>query len=139
MDQITTRLDHTINDDHRVFFRWSLNNNRLSEPGGSPALGVAEFVDARSELHSQHHQQPASEVVNEFRFNTLYGLISLNPYLLGRDFNKEAGIRRSGRDAAKFRYRFFPGLQLVRIYESNGFGVRSTAEDAGPLHARVRG
>ena len=30
--------------------------------------------------------------MNEFRFNTLYGLISLNPFLLGRDFNKEAGI-----------------------------------------------
>ncbi|MBC8166453.1 MAG: carboxypeptidase regulatory-like domain-containing protein, partial [Bryobacteraceae bacterium] len=92
MDQTTSRIDHTINDNHRVFFRWSLNNNRLSEPGNSPALGVADSSTRGNNYTVSITSSLRPTIINEFRFNTLYGLISLNPFLLGRDFNKEAGI-----------------------------------------------
>jgi hypothetical protein len=92
MDQITTRFDHTINDNHRAFFRYSLNNNRLSEPGGAPALGTADSSTRGQNYTFSVTSNLRPTIVNEFRFNTLYGLIQLNPYLLGRDFNKEAGI-----------------------------------------------
>ena len=92
MDQTTTRLDHTISDAHRVFFRWSLNNNRLSEPGGAPALGTADSNTRGQNYTISITSNLRPSLINEFRFNTLYGLIHLNPYLLGRDFNKEAGI-----------------------------------------------
>ena len=91
-DQLTTRLDHTINDSHRVFFRWSLNNNRLSEPGGTPALGTADSKTRGQNYSFSITSNLRSNMVNEFRFNTLYGLISLNPYLAGTDFNKSAGV-----------------------------------------------
>lgn len=91
-DQLTTRLDHTINDNHRVFFRWSLNNNRLSEPGGSPLLGTADSKTRGQNYTISITSNVRANLVNEFRFNTLYGLIDLKPYLLGRDFNEEAGI-----------------------------------------------
>lgn len=92
MDQTTSRIDHTINSDRRVFFRWSLNNNRLSEPGNSPALGVADSKTRGQNYTVSITSSLRPTLLNEFRFNTLYGLISLNPFLLGRDFNKEAGI-----------------------------------------------
>lgn len=92
LDQVTTRVDHTINDNHRVSFRWSLNNNRLSEPGGTPQLGTADSKTRGQNYSISITSNLKSNLINEFRFNTLYGLISLNPYLLGRDFNREAGI-----------------------------------------------
>ena len=92
MDQTTTRFDHTITDAHRVFFRWSYNKNRLNEPGGSPALGTAASSTRGQNYTVSITSSLTPSVINEFRFNTLYGLISLNPYLLGRDFNAEAGI-----------------------------------------------
>src|SRR4029077_18952800 len=41
-DQLTAKFDQTFNNRHRAFFRYSLNDNRLTEPGGTPALGTAD-------------------------------------------------------------------------------------------------
>ncbi|HYZ85779.1 MAG TPA: TonB-dependent receptor [Bryobacteraceae bacterium] len=92
LDQYTTRIDHTIGDNHRIFFRHSLNTNRLSEPGGAPALGSADSSTRGQNYTFSISNNFRPNLIHEFRFNTLYGLIQLNPYLLGRDFNKEAGI-----------------------------------------------
>lgn len=92
MNQTTTRFDHTISDNHRVFFRWSLNKNALSEPGGSPALGTADSRTRGQNYTFSVTSNLRPSLINEARFNTLYGLIDLKPYLLGRDFTKEAGI-----------------------------------------------
>ena len=91
-DQTTVRFDHTITDSHRAFFRWSANRNRLSEPNAAPALGVADSNTRGNNYTFSVTSNLGPSRINEFRFNTLYGLIKLNPYLLGRDFNKEAGI-----------------------------------------------
>jgi hypothetical protein len=92
-DQTTTRIDHRINDNHQVFFRWSLNSNRLSEPGGTPALGTAPSRTRGQNYTVSITSSLRPTLVNEFRFNTLYGLIKLDPFLLGTDFNKLAGIK----------------------------------------------
>ncbi len=108
LDQLTTRLDHTINDSHRVFFRWSLNNNRLSEPGGTPALGYAASKTRGQNYSVSITSNLRTNMVNELRFNTLYGLISLNPYLLGRDFNKDAGVTGMEETRRSFDVGSFP-------------------------------
>src|SRR5262249_35936929 len=41
-DQLTVRIDQSFSDRHKVFFRYSLNDNRLSEPGSTPLLGNAD-------------------------------------------------------------------------------------------------
>jgi hypothetical protein len=108
LDQLTTRFDHSIGDRFKIFFRYSLNNNRLGEPGSTPALGVAE-----SDTRGQNYTTSISanlrpSLLNEFRFNTLYGLIQLAPYLPGRDFNKDAGIKGMEETKRSFDIGSFP-------------------------------
>ena len=90
--QYTARLDHTINDRSKVFFRYSVNNNHLGEPGSTPPLGVAQSNTRGQNYTVSVTNNLRPTVLNEFRSNMLYGLIHLAPYLLGRDFNKDAGI-----------------------------------------------
>ncbi len=92
-DQYTTRYDQTLTDNHKVFFRYSLNNNRLGEPGNSPLLGIANSKTRGQNYTLSLSSTLTPNLINAFRFNLLYGLINLNAYLTGRDFNKEAGIR----------------------------------------------
>ena len=107
-DQTTSRIDHTINDKHKVFGRWSLNNNKLGEPGGAPALGVAAS-NTRGQNYTvsiTSNLKPA--VLNEFRLNMLYGVIKLAPYLQGTDFNKEAKIKGMEETKRSFDIGSFP-------------------------------
>ncbi len=131
MDQTTSRIDHTINDAHRVFFRWSLNNNRLSEPGGSPALGIADSKTRGQNYTVSITSNLRPNVINDFRFNTLYGLISLNPYLLGRDFNKEAGITGLEETRRSFDTGSFPDFAWTGFTSLTGsaFDQRPKTQD----------
>lgn len=108
LDQITTRIDHTINDRHRVFFRYSLNSNRLGEPGGVPALGSADSNTRGQNYTVSITSNLRPSVVNEFRFNNLYGLINLKAYLQGKDFNKDAGIKGMEETKRSFDIGSFP-------------------------------
>jgi hypothetical protein len=91
-DQITARFDQSFGDRHKAFFRYSLNDNRLSEPGSTPQLGSADSGTRGQNYTASITSNLKPTLLNEFRFNTLYGLIHLSPYLPGTDFNKEAGI-----------------------------------------------
>ena len=107
-DQTTSRIDHTVSDKHKVFFRWSLNNNRLGEPGGAPALGVAASKTRGQNYTIAITSNLRPTILNEFRFNTLYGVISLAPYLQGKDFNKEAKIKGMEETKRSFDIGSFP-------------------------------
>ena len=91
-DQLTAKFDQTFNDRHRAFFRYSLNDNRLTEPGSTPALGTADSGTRGQNYTASITSNLKPSLLNEFRFNTLYGAIHLAPYLPGIDFNKEAKI-----------------------------------------------
>ena len=130
-DQLTTRIDHSISDRHKIFFRYSLNNNRLGEPGGTPALG-----SANSSTRGQNYTFSATSnlhptLLNEFRFNTLYGLIALAPYLQGRDFNKDAGIKGMEETKRSFDIGSFPDFAWSGYASLNGstFDQRPKTQD----------
>ncbi|MFN7939007.1 MAG: TonB-dependent receptor [Bryobacteraceae bacterium] len=108
LDQYTARVDHNINDAHRVFFRWGINKNGLSEPGNAPALGVADSSTRGQNYTISITSNLKPSLINELRVNTLYGLISLNPYLLGRDFNKDAGVKGMEETKRSFDIGSFP-------------------------------
>jgi hypothetical protein len=91
-DQLTAKFDQTFSDRHRAFFRYSLNDNRLIEPGSTPALGSADSGTRGQNYTASITSNLKPSLLNEFRFNTLYGAIHLSPYLPGVDFNKEAKI-----------------------------------------------
>jgi hypothetical protein len=107
-DQITARIDHSITDRHKVFFRYSLNDNRLGEPGNSPPLGIANSSTRGQNYTVSISSSLRPTLLNEFRFNTLYGLIQLEPYLKGRDFNKDAGIKGMEETKRAFDIGSFP-------------------------------
>ncbi len=91
-DQLTARFDQSFGNRHKAFFRYSLNDNRLVEPGSTPALGTADSSARGQNYTGSVTSSLKSSLLNEVRFNMLYGLIHLSPYLPGTDFNKEAGI-----------------------------------------------
>ncbi len=91
-DQLTARFDQSFGDRHKAFFRYSLNDNRLSEPPSTPPLGNADSGTRGQNYTGSITSNLKPTLLNEFRFNMLYGLIHLAPYLPGKDFNKEAGV-----------------------------------------------
>ena len=107
-DQLTTRIDHSLGDRNKIFFRYSLNDNRLGEPGGAPALGNANSSTRGQNYTTSITSNLRPTILNEFRFNILYGLIKLAPYLLGRDFNKDAGIKGMDETKRSFDVGSFP-------------------------------
>ena len=130
-DQLTTRIDHSISDRHKVFFRYSLNNNRLGEPGGSPALGSADSSTKGQNYTFSATSNLRPTLLNEFRFNTLYGLIALAPYLQGRDFNKDAGIKGMEETKRSFDIGSFPDFAWSGYASLNGstFDQRPKTQD----------
>ena len=92
-DQYTARIDHTISDAHKVFFRYSRNGNRLGEPGNSPLLGNADSAVRGQNYSFSLSSNLRPTLINDFRVNLLYNAINLNAFLMGRDFNKDAGIK----------------------------------------------
>ena len=133
MDQITTRFDHTINDAPPSLLPLEPEQQPAQRTGRFARARHRRFEDARSELHRS--ASPAicvRTLMNEFRFNTLYGLINLNPYLLGRDFNKEAGIAGLEETRRSLRYRLVPGLCAGRAITSltgSAFDQRPKTQD----------
>ncbi|MBL8174199.1 MAG: carboxypeptidase regulatory-like domain-containing protein [Bryobacterales bacterium] len=131
LDQYTTRIDHSVNDAHRVFFRWGMNKNGLNEPGNAPALGIADSSTRGQNYTASITSNLKPSLVNELRVNTLYGLISLNPYLLGRDFNKDAGIRGMEETKRSFDVGSFPDFAFAGYAGLSGstFDQRPKTQD----------
>lgn len=131
LDQFTTRLDHTITDKHRVFFRWGMNRNGLNEPGNAPALGIAESSTRGQNYTASITSNIRPTLINELRVNMLYGLITLNPYLLGRDFNKDAGIRGMEETKRSFDIGSFPDFAFAGYAGLSGstFDQRPKTQD----------
>jgi hypothetical protein len=91
-DQITLRGDQQLTANHRLFVRWSYNNNRMDEPTNSPALGLANLWAKGHNVAGSLNSNLRATMIHEFRFNYLVNALSNSPFLAGTDFNKEAGI-----------------------------------------------
>ena len=92
-DQGTLRGDQSLSDAHKLFARWSIHDNRLSEPGNTPTIGTAPLTTRGQNFTASLTSNLRPNLINEFRFNALWGIITLEAYLQGIDFNREAGIR----------------------------------------------
>jgi hypothetical protein len=91
-DQFTLRGDRQLSSNHRFFARWSYNNNRMDEPTSAPALGLANLWAKGHNVAASLNSNLRTDMIHEFRFNYLTNALSNAPYLLGTDFNKQAGI-----------------------------------------------
>jgi len=91
-DQVTVRADRRINSNNRAFARWSFNDNRMNDPNSAPALKTAALWTRGQNVAASLSSNLRPVMVHEFRFNYLWNALSNSPFLLGTDFNKEAGI-----------------------------------------------
>jgi hypothetical protein len=107
-DQVTVRADQNLSDRHKLLARWSWHDHRLSEPGNAPTLGTAPLSTTGQNVTASLTSNLKPNVINEFRYNALWGLIDLEAYLQGRDFNKEAGIRGLEETRRSFDIGSFP-------------------------------
>ncbi|HWB84381.1 MAG TPA: carboxypeptidase-like regulatory domain-containing protein [Bryobacteraceae bacterium] len=92
-DQFTMRGDRTINDNNRFFVRWSWNNYQQVDPNAFPALGLAPLNTRGQNVAASLTSNVRSTLVHEARFSYMPQWIDLSPFLLGTDFNKEAGVK----------------------------------------------
>ena len=107
-DQVTVRADQNIDNRNKLFVRWSYHDHRLREPGNSPTLGNAPLLTTGQNFTASLNTNLRSNLINEFRFNALWGIITLEAYLQGRDFNKDAGIRGLEETKRSFDIGSFP-------------------------------
>lgn len=129
--QTTTRIDHSINDAHKVFLRWSLNRNDLAEPPPAPAMGSADSFTRGQNWTVSINSTLRPTLINEFRLNMLWGIIELQPYLAGRDFNKDAGIKGMEETKRSFDIGSFPDFAWSGYASLNGssFDQRPKTQD----------
>jgi hypothetical protein len=92
-DQLTLRGDWNLASNHKFFARWSWHDNRQQDPNASPALGRALLETHAHNVGASLTSSLRPNLVHEFRYNYLTGIINLEGFLQGRDFNTEAGIK----------------------------------------------
>ncbi|HWB82603.1 MAG TPA: carboxypeptidase regulatory-like domain-containing protein [Bryobacteraceae bacterium] len=91
-DQFMVRGDRTINDNNRLFIRWSWNNYQQIDPNAFPALGTAPLNTRGQNVAAALTSNIRSTLVHEARFSYNPQWIDLSPFLLGTNFNQQAGI-----------------------------------------------
>jgi hypothetical protein len=91
-DQLTIRGDQKISANNRMFGRFSFFDNRMSDPHTAPALGNADLWTRGENVAGSLSSNIRPTMVHELRFTYLISWINNAPFLLGTDFNKEAGI-----------------------------------------------
>ncbi len=91
-DQFVVKLDHQINSDNRLFFRWAYINEREVDPNFAPALKTASLTSNAQDLALGLITNIGSNKVQEFRIHGLPNHVRLTAFLQGPDFNTTNGI-----------------------------------------------
>jgi len=91
-DQFVVKLDHQINSDNRLFFRWAYINEREIDPNFAPALKTSSLTSNAQDLALGLITNIGSNKVQEFRIHGLPNHVRLTAFLQGPDFNTTNGI-----------------------------------------------
>ncbi len=91
-DQFVVKLDHQINSDNRLFFRWAYINEREIDPNFAPALKTSSLTSNAQDLALGLITNIGSNKVQEFRVHGLPNHVRLTAFLQGPDFNTTNGI-----------------------------------------------
>jgi hypothetical protein len=91
-DQFVIKLDHQINSDNRLFFRWAYINEREIDPNFAPALKTSSLTSNAQDLALGLITNIGSNKVQEFRIHGLPNHVRLTAFLQGPDFNTTNGI-----------------------------------------------
>lgn len=91
-DQFVVKLDHQINTDNHLFFRWAYINERETDPNFAPALKTASLTSNAQDLALGLITNIGTNKVQEFRIHGLPNHVRLTAFLQGPDFNTTNGI-----------------------------------------------
>jgi hypothetical protein len=93
-NQITLRLDQTINPQHRLFTRFSRHVNAEDRPSAWPSLGSTRLEGPAYNIAVAWTSNLKSSMVHEFRFSRMYGEYRSTAYFQGQgvDLMREAGV-----------------------------------------------
>ncbi len=92
-DQFVVRVDHQVNQNNRLFFRWAYINQREVDPNFAPALKTAQLTSNAQDIAVGLITNIGSNKVQEFRIHGLPSHVFLQAFLQGPDFNTTNGIQ----------------------------------------------
>ena len=91
-DQVTLRIDQTLNAGTRLFGRYSWHDQRLEDPNQYPALGNAPLRTRGQNVVLSMINTLSSALLHEVRFSYLPAVVDLQAYLQGTDQYQSAGV-----------------------------------------------
>src|SRR5262249_40264754 len=117
------------------------------QPGRQPAIGAREHSGARyrrfqhswAKFHGKYHKHTSSDAVERVPVQSAVRADWTIALSARNGLQQGGGDSRYGEPSPIFRYRVIPRLRLVGIYRNQRIFLRPTAEDSGPVHARVHG
>lgn len=92
-DQFVIRVDHQVNANNRLFFRWAYINQREIDPNFAPALKTAALTSNAQDIALGLITNIGSNKVQEFRIHGLPSHVRLAAFLQGPDFNAANNIQ----------------------------------------------
>jgi len=92
-DQITSRFDRRITDQHQFFARYSFHINRQNDPNSFPGLGFAPLETNAHNVVASVSSTLRPNVMHELRYNYMPMIVDLIAFQQGVDINGQAGVR----------------------------------------------
>jgi hypothetical protein len=92
-DQVTVRIDQTINDKTRIFGRYSYHSQRQADPNAYPALGFANLSTKGQNVVVSMTNTLTPALLHDVRFSYVPSIVDLEAFLQGTDPYAGTGIR----------------------------------------------
>jgi hypothetical protein len=92
-DQMTVRIDQTLNTRTRVFGRYSWHDQRLEDPNQYPALGNAPLRTRGQNIVLGMTNTLSSSFLHDVRFSYVPAVVDLQAFLQGTDQYQTTGVR----------------------------------------------
>jgi hypothetical protein len=92
-DQVTVRIDQTLNERTRIFGRYSWHDQRQADPNAYPALGIANLGTTGQNVVLGMTNTLSSSLLHDVRFNYVPSIVDLDAFLQGQDPYSSLGIR----------------------------------------------
>ena len=92
-DQVTVRIDQTLNDKTRIFGRYSFHDQRQADPNAYPALGEAPLSTRGQNVVLSMTNNVTSSLLHDVRFSYVPSVVDLEAFLQGQNPYDALGIR----------------------------------------------
>ena len=92
-DQVTVRIDQTLNDKTRIFGRYSFHDQRQADPNAYPALGEAALSTRGQNVVLSMTNAFTSSLLHDVRFSYVPSVVDLDAFLQGQDPYTAIGVR----------------------------------------------